>query len=210
MEKGTRVDQIYLAANALQIAGIKVGFFLQFGYPGEERVDIEKTIQMVRDCFPDDIGISVSYPLPGTKFYSAVSRQLGAKQNWIDSQDMEMLYQGPFTTRFYRKLHTVVHKEFRMQKGLKELRRVARHPTALRLAHLRIALEASYRLVTLPLDRWQLNRLAHLPHQGVSPLVPGLSPEAAAQPTPQTEIFPASMMIGIKTKSDLSDKSHEN
>ena len=28
---------------------------------------------------PDDVGVSVSYPLPGTKFYEVVKQQLGAK-----------------------------------------------------------------------------------------------------------------------------------
>ena len=69
MDKGTKVEQIYAAARNLHAAGIKIAFFLQFGYPGEERADIEETLQMVRDCEPDDIGMSVSYPLPGTKFY---------------------------------------------------------------------------------------------------------------------------------------------
>ncbi|HYN87614.1 MAG TPA: radical SAM protein, partial [Ardenticatenaceae bacterium] len=72
MDKGTSVEQIYEAARRLHAAGIEVGFFLQFGYPGETREDIEKTLQMVRDCLPDDIGISVSYPLPGTKFFENV------------------------------------------------------------------------------------------------------------------------------------------
>jgi len=35
MEKGTKVEQIAAAARRLQQAGIRVGFFLQFGYPGE-------------------------------------------------------------------------------------------------------------------------------------------------------------------------------
>ena len=65
MEKGTRVDQIANATGLLHGAGVEVGFFLQFGYPGETREDIERTLQMVRDCAPDDIGVSVSYPLPG-------------------------------------------------------------------------------------------------------------------------------------------------
>jgi tRNA A37 methylthiotransferase MiaB len=68
--------------------GIGIGFFLQFGYPGETRQDIEKTFQMVRDCLPDDIGISVSYPLPGTKFHRAVRDQLSGRQNWVDSSDL--------------------------------------------------------------------------------------------------------------------------
>jgi anaerobic magnesium-protoporphyrin IX monomethyl ester cyclase len=68
MDKGTRVEQIYAAATNLHAQGIKIAFFLQFGYPGENRSDIEATLRMVRDCRPDDIGMSVSYPLPGTKF----------------------------------------------------------------------------------------------------------------------------------------------
>ena len=37
------------------------------------------TVQLVRDTLPDDIGIGVSYPLPGTKFYTMVQNQLGTK-----------------------------------------------------------------------------------------------------------------------------------
>ena len=107
MEKGTRVEQIYAATRALRDAGIRIGFFLQFGYPGETRDDIARTFQMVRDCRPDDIGMSVSYPLPGTKFHNTVRLQLSDKRNWVDSADLDMLYEGPFSTAFYRQLHNV-------------------------------------------------------------------------------------------------------
>jgi anaerobic magnesium-protoporphyrin IX monomethyl ester cyclase len=103
MDKGTHVEQIYAAAERLRAAGIQVGFFLQFGYPGETR-GYRNTLRMVRSA-PDDIGMSVSYPLPGTKFYQAVRQQLGEQQNWYDSEDLAMLYRGPFTTQFYRQLH---------------------------------------------------------------------------------------------------------
>ena len=29
-----------------------------------------------------------------------------------------MMYHGPFTTEFYRQLHVVLHKEFRMRRGM--------------------------------------------------------------------------------------------
>ena len=122
MEKGTAVNQIYEATQQLHEAGVRVAFFLQFGYPGESREDIEKTLQMVRDCQPDDIGMSVSYPLPGTKFHATVKQQLGDKQNWTDSADLAMLYQGPFPTAFYRHLHTVLHKEFRSRRAWQEIK----------------------------------------------------------------------------------------
>ena len=186
MDKGTRIEQIYQAARLLHATGIKVGFFLQFGYPGEERSDIEKTIQMVRDCRPDDIGISVSYPLPGTKFHDAIRLQLGAKQNWVDSQDLAMMYQGPFTTAFYRKLHVVIHKEYRMRKTWTELKNVL-HPGQKRTHLPRKVASMIYQWASLPFDRLQLNQLALIPHQGIPALPLTMSPEDAAKPTPQSE-----------------------
>lgn len=165
MEKGTRVEQIYEATRKLHEHGVKVGFFLQFGYPGETRADIELTLQMVRDLQPDDIGISVSYPLPGTRFYEAVRHELGERANWIDSQDLAMLYRGPFRTEFYRQLHTVVHKEYRSRKAWAEIARLLRQPSALRPGHLRRAAALIYHQLTLPAARSRLDALARLPHQ---------------------------------------------
>jgi len=69
-------------AKNLKSHGIRVGYFLQFGYPGENWSDIERTIRMVRDTAPDDIGVSVSYPLPGTKIPRECGAELGDKLNW--------------------------------------------------------------------------------------------------------------------------------
>jgi radical SAM superfamily enzyme YgiQ (UPF0313 family) len=184
MEKGTKVEQIYEATRRLHKAGVRVGFFLQFGYPGETRQDIEKTFQMVRDCRPDDVGMSVSYPLPGTKFYENVKVQLGDKQNWVDSADLAMMYQGPFTTAFYRQLHIVLHKEFRSQRGLEALKQAVKRPSTLRPYHLRELIATPYRLGTLPFARARLNQLAELSNDGIAAL-PHMSLEEAAHPTPQ-------------------------
>jgi radical SAM superfamily enzyme YgiQ (UPF0313 family) len=161
MEKGTTVAQIYEATRQLHAHGVKVAFFLQFGYPGETRADIELTLQMVRDLMPDDIGISVSYPLPGTKFYEAVKHELGERENWIDSEDLAMLYQGPFRTEFYRQLHTVVHKEYRSRKTWHELRQPRRWSPALA----RRIVSMIYYQVTLPGAVAKLDALAKLPHE---------------------------------------------
>jgi anaerobic magnesium-protoporphyrin IX monomethyl ester cyclase len=120
MDKGDTAEDIYNAARLLREKGMEVGFFLQFGYPGETWEDVQKTLKMVRECAPDDIGISVSYPLPGTKFYERVKLELGEKQNWVDSEDLAMLYRGPFPTEFYRILHGRVHYEFRARKALRQ------------------------------------------------------------------------------------------
>jgi hypothetical protein len=188
MEKGTRVEQIVEATRRLHAANIEVGFFLQFGYPVENREDIERTLQMVRDCQPDDIGISVSYPLPGTKFYERVKSQLGEKQNWLDSNDLAMLYKGPYTTEFYRQLHTVVHKEFRARRTWRELVSLLKRPAhrqSLSAPPLRQVAAMVYNTATLPLARRRLDQLAALPHTGTAALPVELDHNAAATPSPQ-------------------------
>ncbi len=111
MEKGTRVVQIAEARENLRRYGIRGCYFLQFGYPGETWADIQKTIQLLRETQPDDIGVSVSYPLPGTRFHTRVQEQLGAKTNWEDSGDLAMMFKGTYTSDFYRALHDVLHAE---------------------------------------------------------------------------------------------------
>jgi anaerobic magnesium-protoporphyrin IX monomethyl ester cyclase len=174
MDKGTRIEQIREAARLLKAAGIRACFFLQFGYPGETRADIEKTLQLVRDADPDDIGVSVSYPMPGTKFFEAVRAQLGEKQNWQDSSDLAMLHHGTYSTAFYRQLHTVVHKEFRARKAWQALRDGFNPRLAARLL---------FNLFSLPFARWKLNRLGAHPNSMLA--IPHLPHDQAANPTPQ-------------------------
>ena len=111
MDKGTQVEDIVAARNKLKHAGIRACFFIQFGYPGETWEDILMTINMVRDAVPDNIGVSVSYPLPGTQFHDMVKAQLGEKDHWADSDDLAMMFRGTYQTPFYKKLHRVLHLE---------------------------------------------------------------------------------------------------
>jgi len=113
MDKGLRVESIYQAREHLRRHGIRACFFLQFGYPGEGWPEIQATIRMVRDTQPDDIGVSVSYPLPGTKFHQLVSAQLGRKANWTDSGDLAMMFRGAYSSEFYRALADALHLEVR-------------------------------------------------------------------------------------------------
>src|SRR5204863_7032801 len=52
MEKGTTVQQIYEATCLLKKNGIKPSFFIQSGYLGETKEDIEKTIRMINSLLP--------------------------------------------------------------------------------------------------------------------------------------------------------------
>jgi radical SAM superfamily enzyme YgiQ (UPF0313 family) len=113
MDKGTTVDEIRQATRALRAHGIRACWFLQLGYPGETWDDVLATRDLVRAERPDDIGVSVSYPLPGTKFHELVRGQLGLHTNWIHSDDLAMLFQGTYTTPFYRRLRDALHDEVR-------------------------------------------------------------------------------------------------
>lgn len=118
MEKGTHVDQIAKARENLRREGIRACYFLQFGYPGETWQDIQKTAELVRETRPDDIGVSVSYPLPGTRFFERVRAQLGNKTNWSDSEDLSMMFQGAYTDKFYHALHDALHAQVDSQNGV--------------------------------------------------------------------------------------------
>lgn len=113
MEKGTQVEQIVQATHNLRRNGIRAGWFVQFGYPGETWEDIEATIRLLRLGKPDDVGVSVTYPLPGTKLYSILSSQLGEKRNWTESGDLTMMFRGEFSTDLYRSLAHAIHLEVR-------------------------------------------------------------------------------------------------
>ncbi len=122
MEKGIRVENIYLARENLRRHGIRACFFLQFGYPGETWEDIQSTIRMVRETAPDDIGVSVSYPLPGTRFYERVAAELGPNQNWSESGDLNMMFRGAYTSDFYAALHDALHLEVDLRNGRQDSR----------------------------------------------------------------------------------------
>ncbi|HYR08147.1 MAG TPA: radical SAM protein [Longimicrobium sp.] len=111
MDKGTSIAQVRSATRALREHGIRSGWFVQLGYLGEEWDDILLTRDLIRDEQPDEIGVSVSYPLPGTGFYQIVKRQLGDKRNWTDSGDLSMMFAGTFDTGFYREVRDLLHAE---------------------------------------------------------------------------------------------------
>jgi len=169
MEKGTTVEQIYGAARALRRAGIQVGFFLQFGYPGETLDDIDLTLRMVKECKPDEIGVSVSYPLPGTRFFDRVRSQLGEQHNWTDSQDLAMLFQGTFVPEFYRRLHRLTHKRFRLWQGMDILRESAARPWNVSPRKIHRMAAAAYHWATLPRCEARLAALAQSPREAAQP-----------------------------------------
>ncbi len=111
MDKGLQIAEVESARQQLGAAGIHACYFLQFGYPGEQWDDIRQTIDLVRRTRPYDIGVSLSYPLPGTKFYERVRDQIGAKKNWTDSDDLCVMFTASYQTEFYLAVRDALHAE---------------------------------------------------------------------------------------------------
>ncbi|HMB62194.1 MAG TPA: radical SAM protein [Eudoraea sp.] len=161
MDKGTSVAQIYKATRLLKDQNVRVSFFIQFGYLGETREDITKTINMIKELLPDDLGISVSYPLPGTKFYEKVKNDLNLKRNWTDSDDLAMMFRGSYDSPYYRKLHRYVHKEYRKSKGIEQLKALFKNPLNLSYKKMRAAVLYFYYAPTALINLFQLKRMRH-------------------------------------------------
>jgi radical SAM superfamily enzyme YgiQ (UPF0313 family) len=156
MDKGTKVQQIYEATRLLRKYGIKPAFFLQFGYPGETVEDIERTKKMLFDLMPDDIGVSVSYPLPGTRFYEMVKEDLKSKSNWTDSDDLALMYQGTYSPQFYKQLHRYIHKRFRREQGVQSVKKFFAQPFSLDRIQWRRMITLPY---FVPMSWWSKRRL---------------------------------------------------
>lgn len=123
MDKGITISQIHQATKLLKENGVKPSFFIQFGYPGETREDISLTIGMINQLLPHEIGISVSYPLPGTVFYERVKNELKEKSNWTDSDELMVMFKNTYSPEFYKRLHRYVHAHFHRIKTAARIKR---------------------------------------------------------------------------------------
>ncbi|MEO6325010.1 MAG: radical SAM protein [Thermoanaerobaculia bacterium] len=163
MEKGIRIEQVREATRLLREHGIRASWFIQLGYPGEEFGEILETRDLIRAERPDDIGVSVSYPLPGTKFYERVKEQLGAQTNWSDSDDLAMMFEGTYSGPFYRKVRDLLHEE------------AAPHPESGRAGRLQ-ALDTAWQELAAHQEEYRSARptpVAVLSDSGAHPLVAG-------------------------------------
>ncbi|WP_258104620.1 radical SAM protein [Marinoscillum sp. MHG1-6] len=160
MDKGTTINQIHQSTKLLKQHGVKVGFFIQYGYLNETKQDIELTIAMIKDLQPDSLGISVSYPLPGTKFYEKVQKDLESKANWVDSDDLDMMFQNTYQPSFYRLLHQYTHNVYNRSKSVRLIHEAFSNPLIVRWKHVKSVLKVIYYTPIIIWRNLKLNRLS--------------------------------------------------
>jgi radical SAM superfamily enzyme YgiQ (UPF0313 family) len=159
MDKGTKVEQIFEATDLLRKNNIHPSFFIQFGYPGETRQDIIKTIDMINTLLPYEIGISVSYPLPGTVFYEKVKAQLQYKSNWTDSDELALMFRNTYAPAFYKQLHRYVHKSYRKHLAIESFKTIFGKPATMTFNKIKKALSILYYYPSTWLAKQKLQHL---------------------------------------------------
>jgi radical SAM superfamily enzyme YgiQ (UPF0313 family) len=159
MDKGITVQEIHTATTMLRKYGIHPSFFIQFGYPGETRSDIDQTIGMINNLLPHEIGISVSYPLPGTSFYEKVKEQLKQKSNWTDSDELKLMFSNTYSPAFYKQLHRYVHKSYRKHLALQSITQLVKHPADINTQSVRKAASLAWYWAATMIARKKLQQL---------------------------------------------------
>lgn len=159
MDKGITVEQIHTATKLMKEHNIKPSFFIQFGYPGEMKDDIGLTINMINKLLPFEIGISVSYPLPGTSFYERVKADLKKKTNWTDSDEMALMFSNTFPPSYYKQLHRYVHQNYHKHLAKNSLAKVMSNPFGAGAKNMRKALTVFYHTPATFIEKLKLSKL---------------------------------------------------
>ena len=108
---------------------------------------------------PYEIGISVSYPLPGTVFYEKVKAELKEKTNWTDSDEMALMFRNTYHPAFYKQLHSYVHKSYRMHLAFANWKQLLMHPVKSNLNTLKKALSGFYYVPASFIEKRKLYQL---------------------------------------------------
>ena len=141
---------------------MKPSFFIQFGYLGETKEDIEMTISMINQLLPYEIGISVSYPLPGTVFYEKVKEELVQKTNWTDSDEMALMFSNTFPASYYKQLHRYVHQNYHKHLAKNSLVKLIQNPLSINAKSLRKALSVFFHAPATFIEGLKLRQLENV------------------------------------------------
>lgn len=159
MDKGITIGQIYKATKLLKQHNIQPSFFIQFGYPGETKKDIDQTIKMINTLLPHSIGVSVSYPLPGTVFYEKVKEELKEKTNWTDSDELKLMFRNTYKPSFYKQLHKYVQRNYRKNVAIQTAKNLLNGSAGFTYSNIRKSASLIYFTPIVLIDKLKLKTL---------------------------------------------------
>jgi radical SAM superfamily enzyme YgiQ (UPF0313 family) len=102
MERRTNAARVSEMVHLLQRHGIQAGMFIMLGYDGEENVDLQETVDLLKRSNPDIFLTTVAYPIKGTPYYEKVADRVVARKPWHQGSDRDHAVRGRHSEHFYR------------------------------------------------------------------------------------------------------------
>jgi len=102
MKRRTNAERVRAMVHLLQKYGIEVGMFIMLGYDGEERADLEETVEHLKLAGPDTFLTTVAYPIKGTPYYASVADRVVARRAWEEGSDRDYTVAGRHSPRYYQ------------------------------------------------------------------------------------------------------------
>jgi radical SAM superfamily enzyme YgiQ (UPF0313 family) len=102
MKRRTNAERVRAMVQLLKKYGIEVGMFIMLGYEGEERADLEATVEHLKLAGPDTFLTTVAYPIKGTPYYASVADKIIARRTWEHGSDRDYTVQGRHSPRYYQ------------------------------------------------------------------------------------------------------------
>src|SRR5471030_2052285 len=101
MDRRVDVQQTREMIQLVKSYGIKAGTFIMLGYPGETEEDIIETINHLKLSLPDEVTITVTYPIKGTPLYAEVEKDFLTHFPWETSTDRDIDFTRTFPRQYY-------------------------------------------------------------------------------------------------------------
>ena len=121
MDRRVDVGVVQKAINDANAIGIETGTFIMLGYPGEDKKDIQNTIDHLKKSNPTHFTITVAYPIKGTALYDEIEQDITVQPNWETSTDRDIDFKRTYSRKFYnyavRKVVNEVNFHRELHKG---------------------------------------------------------------------------------------------
>lgn len=112
LEKNIDLEELKQGVSLAKEAGIRTACFFMFGFPGETKKEMEKTIDFAVKLDPDYASFHIAIPYAGTKFYSLAKETAKYPEMYtkeVSADDLKEIMRRAFI-RFYLRPKYIIRK----------------------------------------------------------------------------------------------------
>jgi len=111
MDRRVEATQVQAMIRGAQALGMEAGTFIMLGYPGEDRSDIEATLQHLKAAVPTFFTITLAYPIRGTRLDLETREEQKQPGLWETITDRDRQLKRPFPSWYYKMaIRRIVHE----------------------------------------------------------------------------------------------------